>query len=199
MLEPRLLRARPRAADARGAGRARRSDAAGRRARRSRSRSGAVGAAPASRRRGRPRCWFRSSTAPSRRCCSPCARRAAEPSRADRLPGRQDRSARRQPGWRPRCARPRRRSGSTPRSDRADRLSRPLSDLLGLSHPADGRARRAPTIGSRSIEREVADAFEVPLAFLMDARQPRAAQPRLEGRRSASTTPCRSASATSGA
>ena len=32
-------------------------------------------------------------------------------------------------------------------------------------------------------EREVADAFEVPLAFLMDAQQPRAAQPRLEGRR----------------
>ena len=45
---------------------------------------------------------------------------------------------------------------------------------------------------------EVADAFEVPLEFLMDARQPRAHS--ATGRASSgSTTPCRSASATSGA
>ena len=47
-------------------------------------------------------------------------------------------------------------------------------------------------------EAEVADAFEVPLAFLMDA-QNHALHSRDWKGMSASTTPCRSASATSGA
>ena len=67
------------------------------------------------------------------------------------------------------CAKPQEEIGLEPGSDRADRLSRPLSHLLRLSHPADGRARR-PDYRLVLCEAEVADAFEVPLAFLMDAQ-----------------------------
>ena len=131
------------------------------------------GRAPASGRRARPPCWCPSSSVPSRPCCSRCAPPTCRPCRADRISGRQDRpdddiaaaAALREAAGGDRARR---------RPGRADRLSRSLSDLLRLSHPADGGAGRSG-LWAHAQPLEVDEAFEVPLAFLMDAAEPRAA------------------------
>ena len=143
------------------------------------------GSAPACRRRGRPPCWCRWSTAPSRRCCSRCAPRAAEPCRADRVSRRQDRPARRDARSPRRCARPRRRSGST------RDLIEPIGYLdlyltfSGYPHPADGGARRA-RLRARAQRargrRRVRGAARLPDGRRQNHAAP---QPRLEGRRAA--------------
>ena len=60
--------------------------------------------------------------------------------------------------------------GSRPdaRIRRSDRLSRSLWNELRLSHPADGCARSGPASRCASVPAEVDDAFEVPLAFLIN-------------------------------
>ena len=59
--------------------------------------------------------------------------------------------------------------GDRPRAgaDRADRLSRSLSDLFRLSHSADGGAGQAGLHADAQSVRRSTRAFEVPLAFLM--------------------------------
>ena len=58
--------------------------------------------------------------------------------------------------------------GLDARVRRADRLSRSLRHRVRLSHPADGRARSGRALRCKINESEVVDAFEVPLAFLMN-------------------------------
>ncbi len=91
---------------------------------------------------------------------------ACQPCRAGGLSGRQDRSRRRKSG-RGGVARSQRGDRAAAGLDRADRLPRSLSDVFGLPHFADRGARQARTSRSTLNPREVTEAFEVPLAFLM--------------------------------
>ena len=58
--------------------------------------------------------------------------------------------------------------GLVPRIRRSDRLSRSLRHRFRISHPADGGAGAGRASSCASTRSEVDDAFEVPLAFLMD-------------------------------
>ena len=102
------------------------------------------------------------------------------------------------PAAKPRCARRRRRSGSKRASSSRSAGSTPISP--------------APAIASRrwwrwSIRRssltlnpdEVDEAFETPLAFLMDAANHQLDRARMAGRKSGVSTPCRTKGAISGA
>ncbi len=61
------------------------------------------------------------------------------------------------------------------RADRADRLSRSVSDLLRAFASCPSLARVIPNYQLRINASEVADAFEVPLSFVMDAANHRRA------------------------
>ena len=89
-----------------------------------------------------------------------------EPFRAGRVSRRPDRSDRRKPARRGLA---RGEGGDRPRCDvrRADRLSRSVPDVLGLSHPAAAWRASIPDYRIKINPSEVADAFEVPLDFLM--------------------------------
>ena len=126
------------------------------------------GSAPASRRRGRPRCSFRLSTGPSRPCCSRL--RTELPSHPGQIafPGGKIDPHDATPG---RCG--------VARGARGDRACPALIEPIGYLDlyltfsgyrilPTVARVR--PDYQLVLCEAEVADAFEVPLAFLMDAQ-----------------------------
>ena len=81
---------------------------------------------------------------------------------------------------------------------RADRLSRSLRHRVRLPHPADGGAG-APGFKLHINESEVVDAFEVPLAFLMNPENHQIHMQGIPRHGALATMRCRSRSATSGA